>query len=58
MVDNNVENIKFIGRREINMDANMKTLFYESDEYRLKPYFNDAKELFGLLFWIHFMANG
>ena len=46
IIDANVENIKFIGRREINMDANMKKLFYESDEYRYKPYFNDAKELF------------
>ena len=52
MVGNNVENIKFIGRRELNMDENMKRLFYESDyryndnEYRYKPYFNDAKELF------------
>ena len=46
MVDNNVENVKFIGGREMNMDANMKKLFYESDKYRLRPYFNDAKELF------------
>ena len=46
MVENNVENVKLIGRREMNMDANMKTLFYKSDEYRYKPYFNDAKELF------------
>ena len=54
MVHENVENVKFIGRREMNMDGNMKKLFYESDEYRYKPYFNDAKELFGILFWIHF----
>ena len=47
MVDANVENIKFIGMREMNMDGNMKRLFYES-EYRFKPYFNDAKELFGI----------
>ena len=46
MVHDNVENVKFIGRREMNMDGNMKKLFYESDEYRYKPYFNDAKELF------------
>ena len=46
MVDNNVESVKFIGRRDMNMNANMKTLFYEEDEYRFKPYFNDAKELF------------
>ena len=46
MVDNNVESVKIIGRREMNMDANMKKLFYESDEHRYRPYFNDAKELF------------
>ena len=46
MVDNNVESVRLIGRREMNMDANMKRLFYESDAYRLRPYFNDAKELF------------
>ena len=46
MVDNNVESVKFIGRREMNMDKYMKRLFYDSDDYRYKPYFNDAKELF------------
>ena len=46
MLDNNVENMKIIGGREMNMDENLKTLFDESDEYRYKPYFNDAKELF------------
>ena len=46
MVDNNVENLKFIGRRDMNMKRNVKTLFYESDYYRYKQYFNDAKELF------------
>ena len=55
MVDNNVKNVKFIGGREMNMNANMKRLFYESDEYRYKPYFNDAKELFEIAFWIHFL---
>ena len=48
MIDNNVTKIKFIGRREMNMDENMKTLFYEEDYSRYKPYFNDAKELFGI----------
>ena len=57
MVDNNIENVKLIGRREMNMDENMKRLFYESDENRYKPYFNDAKELFGISFWIHFRAT-
>jgi len=46
IVDNNVKNIKLIGRREMNVDANMKTLFYDKDEYRYKTYFNDAKKLF------------
>ena len=50
MVDNNIENVKLIGRREMNMDENMKRLFYESDNNRYKPYFNDAKELFRISF--------
>ena len=54
MVDANVETVKVIGRREMNMDLNMKKLFYESDEYRHKPYFNDAEETFEILFRIHF----
>ena len=54
IVDANVENVKFIGRREMNMDENMKRLFYESDEDRFKSYFNDAKELLVISFWIHF----
>ena len=45
MVGNNVENVKFIGRRDMNMDANMKAFFDESDDYYY-PYFNDAEELF------------
>ena len=55
MVDGNVDNAKSIGRREMNMDANMKKLFYESDRFRprYRPYFNDAKELFGISFWMH-----
>ena len=53
MIENNVENVKVIGRREMNMDSNMKGLFYDkidwqSNKYRYKPYFNDAKELFGI----------
>ena len=46
MVDNNVESVKLIGRREMNMDGNMKALFYENDKYRFRPYFNDAKKMF------------
>ena len=45
MNDTNVTNLKFIGRRDMNMDPNMKALFDESDEYYYYPYFNDAKEL-------------
>ena len=44
MNDTNITNLKFIGRRDMNMDPNMKALFDESDEYYY-PYFNDAKEL-------------
>ena len=50
ILDNKVDNVKFIGSRETNMEENMKRLSYERDEYwgnpRYKPYFNDAKELF------------
>ena len=45
MNGNNVTNFKFIGRRDMNMDLNMKALFDESDEYFYYPYLNDAKEL-------------
>ena len=56
MIENNVEDLKFIGRREMNMNSNMKEIFYDaidlpidgSNKYRYKPYFNDAKELFGI----------
>ena len=57
MIENNVENVKVIGRREMNMDSNMKETFYDgygSNKYRYTPYFNDAKELFGILIRIHF----
>ena len=57
MVNNSVESVKLIGRREMNMDVNMKALFYESDYYRYRPYFNDAKELFGISFWAHFWGK-
>ena len=46
MNGNNVTNLKFIGRRDMDMDRNMKALFDESDEYYYYPYFNDAKGLF------------
>ena len=45
MVNNDVNSVKFIGRRDMNMDPNIKALFDKSDEYHYYPYFNDAKEL-------------
>ena len=65
MVENNVENLKFIGRRDINMDENTKQIFDENDYYLYTPgpgyttrydhpYFNDAKELFRILIWAVF----
>ena len=50
MVNNHVENMKIIGRREMNMDENLKTMFYQQEWVRYKPYFNDAKELFRIVF--------
>ena len=44
MIGTNVTNLKFIGRRDMNMDPKIKALFDESDEYYY-PYVNDAKEL-------------
>ena len=45
MNDYNVTNLKFIGRRDMNMDPNIRALFDESDLNYYYPYFNDAKEL-------------
>ena len=62
MVGNNVENVKFIGRRDLNMDENMKGLFDEYEtlhEYGYEyPYFNDAKELFRNFILSLFKENG
>ena len=60
IVGNNVESAKFIGRRDMNMDDNLKALFDEEDRHkgrivRYYPYFNDAKELFEISFLIHFV---
>ena len=57
MADNNAETVKFIGRREMDMDENTKTLFYVNDYYRYKPYFNDAKELFIISFWVQYQGK-
>ena len=48
MIGVNVTNLKFIGRRDMTMDPNIKALFDESDEHYYYPYFNDAKELLKL----------
>ena len=45
-VDKNVESVKFIGRRDMNMDANLKKVYDKTDEDYFHPYFNDAKGLF------------
>ena len=44
-VGKNVESVKFIGRRDMDMDANLRKIFIETDYYYFYPYFNDAKEL-------------
>ena len=51
MNENKVENYKIIGLRDMNMNADLKALFYHIDSYShpykiKKPYFNDAKETF------------
>ena len=48
MIENQVENYKVIGIRDMNMNADLKNLFDEIDSREIirKPYFNDAKETF------------
>ena len=51
LVGKNVERVKFIGKRDINMDANLRNIFKKYDEMYIQygkvyPYFNDAKALF------------
>ena len=43
MTGNKVESVKIIGTREMDMNANMKSIFYNQDIYFIKPYFNDAQ---------------
>ena len=43
MTESKVEDLKIIGTREMNMNANMKSIFYNQDIYFIKPYFNDAQ---------------
>ena len=56
MIENEVENYKVIGIRDMNMNADLKTLFNRIDPLEIirKPYFNDAKETFRILSEIHF----
>ena len=50
MTGNDVKSVKMIGRREMNMDSNMKDFFNEINVDNLrfgslaKPYFNDAQD--------------
>ena len=50
MIDNKIESLKMIGRREMNMDENIEKWIrvYEigQSSYYAKPFFNDAKESF------------
>ena len=50
LVGKNVESVKFIGKRDINMDENLKNIYEIYDKIYdgtvIYPYFNDAKELF------------
>ena len=43
MTGNNVDSVKIIGRREMDMDENLKTIFKNEDDLHIKPYFNDAQ---------------
>ena len=43
MTGNKVESVKIIGTRGINMDANLKAIFNNEDDFYIKPYFNDAQ---------------
>ena len=53
MVENNVEGVKLVGTRDMNMDPKAKAVFDEIDysNYNYlnkftKPYFNDVQEIF------------
>ena len=53
MVENQVENYKVIGMFAMNMNDNLKKLFSSiPKEFIKKPYFNDAKETFRILYEI------
>ena len=56
MIGNKIENYKLIGVRDMNMNADLKTLFDEIDSlyFITKPYFNDAKETFRIVSQIYF----
>ena len=53
MISNNVESVKILGTRDMNMDSKTKTIFDEIDYTNqnflnkfTKPYFNDVQENF------------
>ena len=55
MTGSDVKKVKIIGRREMNMDSNMKDIIDEinigirnrfEESYFAKPYFNDAQDFF------------
>ena len=53
MVENQVENYKVIGMFDMNMNDNLKKLFSSiPKKFIKKPYFNDAKETFRILYGI------
>ena len=56
MVENQVENYKVIGIRDMNMNDDLKNLFRRIDPRDIirKPYFNDAKETFRILYELYF----
>ena len=58
MIGNKIENYKLIGVRDMNMNADLKTLFDEIDslDFFRKPYFNDAKETFKISFSRFFLG--
>ena len=46
MMDDEVKEVKLLGRREINMHKTLKTVFDEMDDFKIQPFYNDAQEKF------------
>ena len=59
MVENQVENYKVIGIRDMNMNDDLKNLFRRIDPRDIirKPYFNDAKETFRISYHESYEIN-